>query len=58
VIGSPKYVTGHAADKELTVEQIAEVQEIAEKLRYSLRVTIFGGREDDYLYCYPDNLET
>jgi hypothetical protein len=28
------------------------------KDRYPTGATIFGGGEDDYFYCYPDNLET
>jgi hypothetical protein len=37
---------------------LAEVIDFAKQLGYSLGSTIFGGEPDDYLYFYPDNMET
>jgi hypothetical protein len=54
----PEYVIRHVAGKELIEEQITKLQSFVKMLRYTLGATIFGGGEDEYLYCCPDNLET
>jgi hypothetical protein len=39
-------------------KQLVEAIGFAEQLGYPLGSTIFGGGSDDYLYYYPDNMET
>jgi hypothetical protein len=53
-----EYIIHHALGKQLTKEQIAEVQHYARDLRYPRGSLVYGGNiEDDYLYCLPDNKE-
>jgi hypothetical protein len=52
------YIVRHASGKQLSEEQIAEVQYYAKDLKYPRRSLVYGGNdEDDYLYCLPDNKE-
>jgi hypothetical protein len=39
-------------------KQLAEAVGFVEQLVYPLGSTIFGGGQDDYLYCCPGNMET
>ena len=53
-----EYISRHTYGGRLTVEQIAEVQDFAEHLKYPPGSLVYGGNdEDDYLYCLPDNRE-
>jgi hypothetical protein len=40
------------------LKQLAEAVGFAEQLGYPSGYTIFGGGQDDYLYCCPDSRET
>jgi hypothetical protein len=52
------YIVCHASGKQLSEEQIAEVQYYAKDLKYPRGSLVYGGNdEDDYLYCLPDNKE-
>jgi hypothetical protein len=53
-----EYIIRHASGKQLSKEQIAEVQHYARDLRYPRGSLLYGGNdEDDYLYCLIDNKE-
>jgi hypothetical protein len=57
-LGDLGYNVRHALEKQLTEEQIAEVQYYAKDLKYPQGSLVYGGNdEDDYLYCLPDNKE-
>jgi hypothetical protein len=48
----------HASRKQLSKEQIAEVQHYARDLKYPQGSLVYGGDdEDDFLYCLPNNKE-
>ena len=50
------YIVRHASRKQLTEEQIAEVQHYAKDLKYPRGSLVYGGNdEDDFLYCLPDS---
>jgi hypothetical protein len=52
------YIVRHASWKQLSEQQIAEVQYYAKDLKYPRGSLVYGGNdEDDYLYCLPDNKE-
>jgi hypothetical protein len=52
------YIVRHASGKQLTEEQIAEVQHYAKDLKYPLGSLVYGGNdEDDLLYYLPDSKE-
>jgi hypothetical protein len=56
--GDIGYIIRHASGKQLSEEQIAEVQYYAKDLEYSRGSLVYGGNdEDDYLYCLSDNKE-
>jgi hypothetical protein len=57
VLGGQRYQVHHAAGKVMGAKQLGEAVGFAEQLGYSSGSTIFWGRQDDYLYCYPDNME-
>jgi hypothetical protein len=53
-----EYIIHHALGKQLTKEQIVEVQYYARDMRYLRDSLVYGGNdEDDYLYCLLDNKE-
>jgi hypothetical protein len=52
------YIVHHASGKQLSKQQIAEVQYYAKDLKYPRGSLVYGGNnEDDYLYCLSDNKE-
>jgi hypothetical protein len=52
------YIICHASRKQLSEEQIAEVQYYGKDLKYPQGSLVYGGNdEDDFLYCLPDNKE-
>jgi hypothetical protein len=52
------YIVCHASGKQLSEEQIAEVQYYAKDLKYPRGSLVYGGSdEEDFLYCLPDNKE-
>jgi hypothetical protein len=53
-----EYIVRHASGKQLSSEQIGEVQHCAKDLKYPRGSLVYGGNdEDDFLYCIPDNKE-
>jgi hypothetical protein len=57
VLSGQRYRVQHVMRKVMGAMQLAEAAGFAEQLGYSLGSTIFGGGQDGYLYCCPDNLE-
>jgi hypothetical protein len=56
--GDLDYIIRHASGKQLTEEQIAEVQHYAKDLKYPRGSLVYGGDDkEDFLYCLPDNKE-
>jgi hypothetical protein len=52
------YIIQHASRKQLSADQIAEVQHFAKELKYPQGSLVYGGNdEDDFLYCLPDSKE-
>jgi hypothetical protein len=52
------YIVRHASRKQLTEEQIAEVQHYAKDLKYLRGSLVYGGNdEDDFFYCLPNSKE-
>jgi hypothetical protein len=52
------YIVSHASGKQLSEEQIAEVQHYAKDLKYPRGSLVYGGNdEDDFFYYLPDNKE-
>jgi hypothetical protein len=52
------YIVCHASEKQLTEEQIVEVQYNAKDLKYPRGSLVYGGNdEDEFLYCPSDNKE-
>jgi hypothetical protein len=46
------YIVRHVSRKQLSVDQIAEVQHCAKELKYPQGSLVYGGdNEDDFLYC-------
>jgi hypothetical protein len=57
-VGNHDFIIRHASRKQLTKEQIAEVQHYAKDLRYPRGSLVYGGSdEDDFIYCLPHNGE-
>jgi hypothetical protein len=53
-----EYIVRHASGKQMSLEQIAEVQHYAKDLKYPRGSLVHGGNdEDDFLYCLPDSKE-
>jgi hypothetical protein len=53
-----EYIIRYASGKQLSSEQIAEVQHYAKELKYPQGSLVYGGdNEDEFLYCLPDNKE-
>lgn len=53
-----EYIIRNAWGGKLTFEQIAEVQDYAEDLKYPSGSLIYGGNdENDNLFCLPDSRE-
>jgi hypothetical protein len=56
--GDLEYIVRHASGKQLSLEQIAEVEHYAKDLKYPRGSLVYGGDdEDDFLYCLPDSKE-
>jgi hypothetical protein len=52
------YIVRHASGKQLSEEQIVEVQHYAKDLKYPRGSLVYGGNdEEDFLYCLLDNKE-
>jgi hypothetical protein len=52
------FIIRHAPGKQLSVEQVAEVQHYAKDLKYPRGSLVYGGEDvDDFLYYLPDNKE-
>jgi hypothetical protein len=53
-----EYIVRHASGKQLSEEQVAEVQHYARDLKYPWGSLVYGGSdEDDFLYYLPDTKE-
>jgi hypothetical protein len=53
-----EYIVLHASGKQLSEEQIAEVQHYARDLKYPRGSLVYGGSDkDDFIYYLPDNKE-
>jgi hypothetical protein len=53
-----EYIVRHASGKQLSEEQIAEIQHYVKDLKYPRGSLVYGGNdEDDFLYCLLDNKE-
>jgi hypothetical protein len=53
-----EYIVRHASRKQVSLEQIAEVQHYAKDLKYPQGSLVYGGNdEDDFLYCLLDSKE-
>ena len=51
-----EYIVHHASGKQLSKEQVVEVQHYATDLKYPRGSLVYGGSdEDDFLYCLPDS---
>jgi hypothetical protein len=51
-------IVRHASGKQLSSEQIVEVQHYGKDLKYPRGSLVYGGNdEDDFLYCLPDSKE-
>jgi hypothetical protein len=56
--GDLDYIVRHASGKQLSEEQIAEVQHYAKDLKYPQGSLVYGGNdEDEFLCCLPDSKE-
>jgi hypothetical protein len=56
--GDLEYVVRHASEKQLSEEQIVEIQHYAKDLKYPRGSLVYEGNdEDDFLYYIPDNKE-
>jgi hypothetical protein len=53
-----EYIIRYASGKQLSSEQIVEVQHYAKDLKYHRGSLLYGGNDkDDFLYCLPDSKE-
>jgi hypothetical protein len=53
-----EYIVVHASMKQLSEEQVTEVQHYARDLKYPRGSLVYGGSdEDDFLYCLPESKE-
>jgi hypothetical protein len=56
--GDLEYIVRHASGKQLSLEQIAEVEYYAKDLKYPRGSLVYrGDDEDNFLYCLPDSKE-
>jgi hypothetical protein len=56
--GDLNYIVRHASRKQLSADQIAEVQHCAKELKYPQESLVYGrDNEDDFLYCLPNSKE-
>jgi hypothetical protein len=56
--GDLEYIVRHTSGKQLSLDQIAEVQHCAKDLKYPRGSLVYRGNgEDDFLYCLPDSKE-
>ena len=55
--GDFEFIIHHPSRKQLTKKKIAEAQHYAKDLKYPRGSLVYGGDEDDFLYCLPDNKE-
>jgi hypothetical protein len=56
--GDLEYIVRHASGKQLSLEQIAEVEHYAKDLKYPQGSLVYeGDDEDDFLYSLPDSKE-
>jgi hypothetical protein len=56
--GDLEYIVRHASGKQLSLEQIVEVEHYAKDLKYPRGSLVYGGDdEDNFLYCLPDSKE-
>jgi hypothetical protein len=54
--GDLEYIVRRALGKQLSLEQIDQVQHYAKDLKYPRGSLIYGGNDkDDFLYCLPDS---
>jgi hypothetical protein len=52
------YIIRHASGKKLSEEETYEANYYARELKYPKGAVVFNGtKEDDFLYCLPDNKE-
>jgi hypothetical protein len=52
-----EYIVRHASRKRLSEDQIAELQYYTKFLKYPRGSLVYGGSDDDFLYCLPNNKE-
>jgi hypothetical protein len=56
--GDLEFIVSHASGKQLSLEQIAEVEHYAKDLKYPCGSLVYGGdNKDDFRYCLPDSKE-
>jgi hypothetical protein len=56
--GDLEYIVRHASEKQLSLEQIAEVQHYAKDLKYPRGSLVYEGNDkDDFVYCLFDSKE-
>jgi hypothetical protein len=51
------FIVQHALGKQLSTEQAAEMEHYAKELKYPHGSLVYGGDNDDFLYCLPDGKE-
>jgi hypothetical protein len=52
------FIIRHASGKQLSSEQIVEVEHYARDIKYPRVSLVYGGDdEDDFFYCLPNNKE-
>ena len=52
------FIIRHASGKQLSAEQVAEIEHYAKELKYPQGSLVYGvDNDDDFLYCLPDSKE-
>jgi hypothetical protein len=52
------FIVRHASVKQLSAEQVTEIEHYAKELNYPQGSLVYGGdNDDDFLYCLPDGKE-
>jgi hypothetical protein len=52
------FIVRHASGKQLSAEQVAEIEHYAKELKYPQGSLVYGGdNDDDFLYCLRDSKE-